>query len=79
MAVGRVLARRRAASQSERPRLPSLLLAARRRAVALAPPLGSGPLLYSCSLYWILRGETPRMLAAFDVEPPHASSVFRIA
>lgn len=56
-----------------------------------APPLASqsssrefagavtGPALYSWSLYWILRGETPRMLAAFDVEPPHASSVRRIA
>src|SRR5690606_6543309 len=40
---------------------------------------GMGPLEYSWSLYWILRGDTPRMFAAFEVDPPHASSVRRIA
>ena len=37
------------------------------------------PALYSCSLYWILRAEMPSTIAALDVEPPHALSVFRIA
>ena len=34
---------------------------------------------YSWSLYWIFAGQTPRSIAAFEVEPPHASSVFRMA
>ena len=34
---------------------------------------------YSCSLYWILRELMPSTAAAFDVEPPHISSVFRMA
>src|SRR5699024_8880458 len=39
----------------------------------------SVPVEYSCSLCWILRGLMPRMVAAFEVEPLQASSVFRIA
>src|SRR5262245_20899988 len=38
-----------------------------------------GPLEYSWSLYWIFRGDTPRMLAAFDVDPLHASNVRKMA
>jgi len=46
-------------------------------------PLFVGPIppasRYSWSLYWIFRGDIRRSSAAFDVEPPVCSSVFKIA
>ncbi len=47
--------------------------------LGVPPDVTGVELAYSWSLYWILRGLMPRMVAALEVEPLQASSVRRMA